>query len=123
VAAPENSATRVRAANNLRTGVRRSHFWYRGHDEYGKALNDLPLQLHSGATLTSRGVKEEALIQDDPGTYYLKEHYVNYQCVLVRLSRIHTDALRDLVTGAYRFVSARMGRNLTDLHEVFGSRP
>ena len=52
----------------------------------------------------------DALIQDDPGTYYLKEHYVNYPCVLVRLSRIHADALRDLVTGAYRFVSARMGR-------------
>src|SRR5215831_4797415 len=49
----------------------------------------------------------DALIEDDPGSFYLKEHYLNYPCVLVRLSRVHADALRDLVGGAYRFVSAR----------------
>jgi hypothetical protein len=48
----------------------------------------------------------DALVEDDPDTYYLKEHYVNYPCVLVRLSCVRADALRDLVTGAYRFVSA-----------------
>src|SRR5688572_31961083 len=51
--------------------------------------------------------ERDALVADDPGTYYLKEHYVNYPCVLVRLARIHVDALRDLVAGAHRFVSAR----------------
>jgi hypothetical protein len=50
----------------------------------------------------------DALIEDDPGTYYLKEHYLNYPCVLVRLSRIRADALRDLITGAHRFVSAKV---------------
>ena len=50
----------------------------------------------------------DALLEDDPATYYLKEHYVNYPCVLVRLSRVGADALQDLVTGAYRFVSAKM---------------
>jgi hypothetical protein len=49
----------------------------------------------------------DALIEDDPDTYYLKEHYVNYPCVLVRLSRVPADALRDLLTGAHRFVSAK----------------
>ena len=49
--------------------------------------------------------QRDALIEDDPKTYYLKEHYVDYPCVLVRLSRVHPDALRDLVEGAYRFVS------------------
>ena len=49
--------------------------------------------------------QRDALIEDDPKTYYLKEHYVDYPCVLVRLSRVHPDALRDLVHGAYRFVS------------------
>ena len=48
----------------------------------------------------------DALVEDDPGTYYLKEHYVNYPCVLVRLSRVRADALRDLVTGAHRFMSS-----------------
>ena len=49
----------------------------------------------------------DALIEEDPDTYYLKEHYVGYPCVLVRLSRVHPDALRDLVVGAHRYVSAR----------------
>jgi hypothetical protein len=62
----------------------------------------------------------DALLEDDPETYYLKEHYVNYPCVLVRLSRVPSDALRDLIAGAHRFVSARRvkkpagrGRRLT----------
>jgi hypothetical protein len=37
----------------------------------------------------------DALLEDDPHTYYLKEHYVGYPCVLVRLSRVPADALRD----------------------------
>ena len=52
----------------------------------------------------------DALVEDDPGTYYLKEHYLNYPCVLVRLSRVHADALRELITGAHRFVSAKVRR-------------
>ncbi len=52
----------------------------------------------------------DALIEDDPGTYYLKEHYLNYPCVLVRLSRVRADALRDLITGAHRFVGAKVPR-------------
>jgi hypothetical protein len=48
----------------------------------------------------------DALIEEQPETYYLKEHYVGYPCVLVRLSRVHPDALRGLVVGAHRFVSA-----------------
>jgi hypothetical protein len=52
----------------------------------------------------------DALVEEDPGTYYLKEHYVNYPCVLVRLSRVGADALLDLVTGAHRFVSATVRR-------------
>ena len=49
----------------------------------------------------------DALIEDDPGVYYLKEHYLGYPCVLARLSRIRRDALRDLVIGAHRFMSAK----------------
>src|SRR5688500_18270424 len=49
----------------------------------------------------------DALIEDDPDTYYLKEHYVGYPCVLVRLSRVHPDALRDLIVGAHRYVSEK----------------
>jgi hypothetical protein len=49
----------------------------------------------------------DALIEDDPDTYYLKDHYLNYPCVLVRLSRVRSDALRDLLSGAHRFVTAK----------------
>ena len=49
----------------------------------------------------------DALVEDDPDTYYLKPHYVSYPCVLVRLARVRADALRDLLAGAHRFVSAR----------------
>jgi hypothetical protein len=55
----------------------------------------------------------DALVEEDPVTYYLREHYMNYPCVLVRLSRVGADALRDLVTGAHRIVSAKMRRKLS----------
>ena len=54
--------------------------------------------------------ERDALVEDDPGTYYLKEHYLNYPCVLVRLSRVGIDALRDIVTGAHRLVGASARR-------------
>jgi len=54
--------------------------------------------------------ERDALLEDDPDTYYLKEHYLNYPCVLVRLSRVGIDALRDLVTAAHRFAGAKARR-------------
>jgi len=52
----------------------------------------------------------DALIEDAPGTYYLKDHYLNYPCILVRLLRVRPDALRDLVIGAHRFVGAEASK-------------
>jgi hypothetical protein len=49
----------------------------------------------------------DALIAEDPDTYYLKDHYVDYPCVLVRLRTVRADALRGLVIGAHRFVSGQ----------------
>lgn len=46
------------------------------------------------------------LIAEAPAVYYLIDHYKDYPAVLVRLSRIETDALRDLLRGAWQFVSA-----------------
>jgi hypothetical protein len=53
----------------------------------------------------------DALIAEDPGTYYLKDHYVGYPSVLVRLSRVHADALRDLLGGAWRLARTRPPAN------------
>jgi len=55
----------------------------------------------------------DLLIEEDPDTYYLKEHYVPYPCVLVRLARVSPDALRDLVIGAHRFVSEKARKKPT----------
>jgi hypothetical protein len=48
----------------------------------------------------------DALIADDPRTYYLKPHYEGYPSVLVRLARIDPEALQDLLQSAWRTVTA-----------------
>jgi hypothetical protein len=55
----------------------------------------------------------DEMIAADPDTFYVTDHYVNYPCVLVRLSRIHPDALRDLLRMGWEFVarSATRTRN------------
>jgi hypothetical protein len=50
--------------------------------------------------------RREELMAADPETYYITDHYVNYPAMLVRLSRVHPDALRDLLLMAWQFVSA-----------------
>jgi hypothetical protein len=54
--------------------------------------------------------QRDALIEEEPETYYLKDHYVGYPCVLVRLSKVLPDALRDLVAGAHRYIGATVPR-------------
>lgn len=51
--------------------------------------------------------QRDALIAERPDIYYLTDHYVNYPSVLVRLSRIQPDALRDLLLMSRRFAAAR----------------
>jgi hypothetical protein len=41
-----------------------------------------------------------------PDVYYVTEHYADYNAVLVRLSRVTPDVLRDLLGMAYKFVTA-----------------
>ena len=47
------------------------------------------------------------LMKSDPDSYYLTDHYVNYPTVLVRLSRIKSNGLRELLGASWRFVSAK----------------
>ncbi len=54
--------------------------------------------------------QRDAMIADDPETYYLKPHYEGYACVLVRLSKISRDALADLLQAGWRFVDAESPR-------------
>ena len=52
------------------------------------------------------------LLAWDPNVYYVTDHYVGYNAVLVRLSRVNQDVLRDLLGMAYKFVvsNASLGR-------------
>jgi len=44
------------------------------------------------------------LIANDPDVFYLKPHYLNYPCVLARLSRIKAKDLRELLVNSREFV-------------------
>jgi hypothetical protein len=45
------------------------------------------------------------LLAEAPDVYYVTDHYVGYDAVLVRLSRVDRDVLRDLLRMAYTFVT------------------
>src|SRR5438128_9033895 len=45
------------------------------------------------------------LLAADPDVYYVTDHYVPYNVVLVRLSRVNSDVLRDLLGMAHKFVT------------------
>jgi hypothetical protein len=47
------------------------------------------------------------LMEDAPETYYLTDYYRTHPVVLVRLSRIDRDALRDLLSVSWRLTSAK----------------
>jgi len=46
------------------------------------------------------------LLAAAPDIYYVTEHYADYSAVLVRLSRVNPDLLRDLLGMAHKFVTA-----------------
>jgi hypothetical protein len=46
--------------------------------------------------------EREEMLADDPDTYYITDHYLKYPWVLVRLSKVHPDAMRDLLRRACR---------------------
>jgi hypothetical protein len=50
------------------------------------------------------------LLAAAPDVYYVTDHYLNYNAVLVRLSRVTSDVLRDLLGMAHKFVTARRRR-------------
>jgi hypothetical protein len=61
----------------------------------------------SGSLVVRIGFDDrDALIADDPRTYYVKPHYENYAAVLVRLEVIDREALHDLLQSAWRTVTA-----------------
>jgi hypothetical protein len=77
---------------------------------YGKLLACVPT--HRSAEPDSLVVKVDfderaELLAEAPDVYYVTEHYVGYPSVLVRLSRVSPDVLRDLLGMAYKFVTRK----------------
>jgi len=50
------------------------------------------------------------LLAAAPDVYYVTDHYVGYTAVLVRMSRVTPDLLRDLLGMAHKFVTAHDAR-------------
>lgn len=44
----------------------------------------------------------EEMMNADPEKFYITDHYRNYPWMLVRLSQVRTDELRDLLLGSWR---------------------
>jgi hypothetical protein len=76
----------------------------------GKLLACVPT--HRSAEPNSLAVRvgfddRTELLAAAPDVYYVTDHYLNYSSVLVRLSRVTLDVLRDLLGMAHKFVTAR----------------
>jgi hypothetical protein len=49
--------------------------------------------------------RREQLMAGDPEKYFITEHYRDYPWMLVRLAKVNTDELRDLLRMAHRTAS------------------
>jgi hypothetical protein len=79
----------------------------------GKLLACLPSHgsAEPGSLVVRVGFEDRAeLLAAAPDVYYVTEHYLSYTAVLVRLSRVTPDVLRDLLGMAHRFVTVHEAR-------------
>src|SRR6266581_6086041 len=49
----------------------------------------------------------EEMMSTAPEKFYITDHYLNYPWMLVRMSEVNQDELRDLLNGAWRRVSGK----------------
>lgn len=49
----------------------------------------------------------DVLLQTDPSTFFVTDHYVNYPMVLIRLASVHQDDLRTLLEGGWRMSASK----------------
>jgi hypothetical protein len=49
----------------------------------------------------------EEMMSTAPEKFYITDHYLNYPYMLVRMSKVNADELRDLLTGAWRRVAGK----------------
>lgn len=83
------------------------------------------LRMHQdGKSLVVKTTFEQRkeLMEADPATYYITDHYLEYEWVLVSLARVNRDALRDLVRMAWRAAGTPKRRNDRDSRKPRKSR-
>jgi hypothetical protein len=74
----------------------------------GKLLSCLPVNKSAepDSLMVRIDLEQRAgLLAEAPETYYVTDHYRDYPAVLVRLSRIPVDQLRDLLGASWRYVT------------------
>jgi len=79
----------------------------------GKLLVCVPVNrsVEAGSLMVRVGFDDRAeLLAAAPDVYYVTDHYLNYTCVLVRLSRVTPAVLRDLLGMAHKFVTSHEAR-------------
>jgi len=77
------------------------------------------LAMHASAqpnTLVVRTEFEEreGLLEDAPETYYITDFYRRYPLVLVRLSLLNRDVLRELLAGSWQMTAAKHRKVATE---------
>jgi hypothetical protein len=80
---------------------------------HGKLLACVPTHRSAepGSLAVRVGFDDRAeLLAAAPDVYYVTNHYLGYSAVLVRLSRVTPDVLRDLLGMAHKFVTADAAR-------------
>ena len=51
--------------------------------------------------------EREILIEADPETFYITDHYLNYPWILLRLANVRQDQLSELIKQAWRLVAPK----------------
>jgi len=80
---------------------------------HGKLLVCVPAHRSTepGSLVVRVGFDDRAeLLAAAPDIYYVTDHYLDYSAVLVRLSRVTPNVLRDLLGMAHKFVTAHATR-------------
>ena len=112
---------KAKRRDEFRYGAKNRAYFARSGGEYGcygqpalkihgKLLACLPSHrsVEPGTLVVRVDFADRAqLLAEAPDVYYLTDHYVDYNGVLVRFSRMNADVLRDLLGMAYKFVTRK----------------
>lgn len=73
----------------------------------GKVMARLRSESEGGLALRCDFADRHMLMQADPRTFYVTDHYLNYPMVLINLEEVRWDAMPGLLETAWRMVAPR----------------